>query len=160
MQQNALFVMRSICWISSDIDMPPSSHPNHVACCAAEAKTCLDNLGSVICYTAWLLCAEGRVSIEHNSAAFVIRDAFLSELSLCDDILPKTTSKTKKKMFITKLKLRFLLSLLEEFAFPLQDMVASLIKIEVYLFGCLANRFFIRFFDFRSRNSKASVATS
>eukprot|EP00984_Skeletonema_dohrnii_P007153 scaffold2581_cov84-Skeletonema_dohrnii-CCMP3373.AAC.8 len=117
----------------SDIDMPPSSHPNHIACCAAEAKTCLDNLGSVICYTAWLLCAKERVSIDHHSSALVIRDAFLSELSLCDDTLPKMNSKTKKKMFITKLKLRFLLSLLEEFAFPLQDMVASLIELEVEL---------------------------
>mmetsp|Transcript_31044 Transcript_31044/g.53093 ORF Transcript_31044/g.53093 Transcript_31044/m.53093 type:complete len:777 (+) Transcript_31044:1289-3619(+) len=116
----------------SDIDMPPSSHPNHVPCCASEAKTCLDNLGSVICYTAWLLCAKEKVSIDHHSSAIVIRDAFLSELSLCDDTLPKATSK-KKKMFITKLKLRFLLSLLEEFAFPLQDMVGSLIGLEVEL---------------------------
>ncbi|KAK1738979.1 hypothetical protein QTG54_010295 [Skeletonema marinoi] len=118
--------------LDSDIDMPPSSHPNHVPCCASEAKTCLDNLGSVICYTAWLLCAKEKVSIDHHSSAIVIRDAFLSELSLCDDTLPKATSK-KKKMFITKLKLRFLLSLLEEFAFPLQDMVASLIELEVEL---------------------------
>mmetsp|Transcript_3534 Transcript_3534/g.7430 ORF Transcript_3534/g.7430 Transcript_3534/m.7430 type:complete len:732 (-) Transcript_3534:2939-5134(-) len=118
--------------LDSDIDMPPSSHPNHVPCCASEAKTCLDNLGSVICYTAWLLCAKEKVSIDHLSSAIVIRDAFLSELSLCDDTLPKATSK-KKKMFITKLKLRFLLSLLEEFAFPLQDMVASLIELGVEL---------------------------
>mmetsp|Transcript_22258 Transcript_22258/g.34382 ORF Transcript_22258/g.34382 Transcript_22258/m.34382 type:complete len:1367 (+) Transcript_22258:2215-6315(+) len=120
--------------LDSDVDMPPSSHPNHVACCAAEAKTCLDNLGSVICYTAWLLCAEERVSIEHNSSAFVIRDAFLSELSLCDDTLPIMNSK-KKKMFITKLKLHFLLSILEEFAFPLQDAVGNLIGLEVELDG-------------------------
>jgi len=118
--------------LDSDVYSQPSGNHNHTACCASEAKTCLDNLGSVICYTAWLLCAEERISIEHQTPAFVVRDTFLSELSLCDDTLPRMNSK-KKKMFIINLKLCFLLSLREEFAYPLEEMVGGMIGLEVKL---------------------------
>ncbi|KAL7441218.1 hypothetical protein ACHAXM_007720 [Skeletonema potamos] len=121
-------LVRHAKWLlDSGLDMSPSSQPQYVQSYAA--KTCLDSLGSVICYTAWLVCAEERVSINHYSCAMIIRDAVLSELSLCDDTLPKMKSE-KKKVFITKLKLHFLLSLHEEFAFPIQDLVGNLIGLE------------------------------
>ena len=115
--------------LDSDVYSQPAGHHNHTACCASEAQTCLDNLGSVICYTAWLLCAEDKVSIDQNPA-FSVRDIFLYELS--ENALPKM-NREKKKIFVTKLKLRFLSSILEEFAFPLQDKVESLINLEVEL---------------------------
>ena len=120
--------------VDCDVDVPPSKDPtskdpNYVASCASHANTCLDSLGSVVCHTAWLLCAEEGVSIEHNCPAFIIRDAFLSELSIRDNTLPQMND-DKRKMFITNLKLHFHCCLNEEFAFPLQDNVEKKIGLE------------------------------
>ncbi|KAL7456237.1 hypothetical protein ACHAWC_007759 [Mediolabrus comicus] len=98
-------------------------------CCAAEAKTCFDSLGSALCYTAWLFCAEEGIEINHPNCAFVVKDEFLSELTRCIDNLPEMTSR-KKTTFVKKLKLHFLLSFVEEFAFPLQDSVGKMIGLE------------------------------
>ena len=95
-------------------------------CCASEAKTCFDSLGSVVCFTAWLFCAEEGVGIHHPNCAFVVKDVFLSELTRCIDNLPEMNSR-KKTTFTKKLKLHFLMSLVEEFAFPLQDSVGKMI---------------------------------
>ncbi len=98
-------------------------------CCASEAKTCLDSLGSVVCYTAWLFCSEESVAIDHSSSAIIVRDEFLSELARSIENLPEMSSR-KKATFTKKLKLHFLLSLVEEFAFPLQDKVGKMIGLE------------------------------
>ncbi|KAK1744280.1 hypothetical protein QTG54_004813 [Skeletonema marinoi] len=98
-------------------------------CCASEAKTCLESLGSVVCYTAWLFCAEERVAIDHHSSAIIVRDEFLSELTRSIENLPEMSSR-KKTTFTKKVKLHFLLSLVEEFAFPLQDAVGKMIGLE------------------------------
>lgn len=98
-------------------------------CCASEAKTCLDSLGSVVCYTAWLFCAEEGVGINHPNCAFVIKDELVSTLTRCIENLPEMSSR-KKATFAKKLKLHFLISLAEEFAYPLQDTVGRMIGLE------------------------------
>ena len=98
-------------------------------CCASEAKTCLDSLGSVVCYAAWLFCSEEGIAIDHSSSALIIRDEFLSELDRSIENLPEMSNK-KKTTFTKKVKLHFLLSLVEEFAFPLQDSVGKMIGLE------------------------------
>lgn len=98
-------------------------------CCASEAKACLDSLGSVMCYTAWLFCSEESVAINHSSVAIIVRDEFLSELARSIENLPEMSSR-KKATFTKKVKLHFLLSLVEEFAFPLQDKVGKMIGLE------------------------------
>jgi hypothetical protein len=62
----------------------------------------------------------------------VIKDEFLSELTRCIENLPEMNSR-KKTTFMKRMKLHFLLSLGEEFAFPLQDSVCKMIGLDEVL---------------------------
>jgi hypothetical protein len=117
-------------WIlDHDLNELSSVERASAECCAAEAKTCFDCLGSVLCYTAWLFCAEEGIGINHPNCAFVIKDAFLSELTRYIEDLPEMSSR-KKTTHIKKLKWYFILSFVEEFASSLQDSVGTMIGLE------------------------------
>ena len=106
-------------------------------CCALEAKACLDSLGSTICIISWLFCVEERVDMARNptACAFVIKDEFLAEMERSlDDELPEM-SKLKRRKFVDKLKMAFLLSLSEEFAGSLVSSLGKMIGVENALVG-------------------------
>jgi len=98
-------------------------------CCALEARACLDSLGSTVCVIAWLFCVEERIELVDPSVAFVIKDAFLAELERCLEHFPEMNERNKGK-FVKKLKMYFLLSLVEDFCTPIVVSLGSMIGVE------------------------------
>jgi len=117
-------------WImdSGGLEQSASASPSDESCCL-EARVCLDNLGSAICVIAWLFCVEERIPIKDHSVAFVIRDAFLVEMERSLEDVPEMNERNKKK-FDRKLKMYFLLSLMEEFATPMVMTLGKMIGVE------------------------------
>ena len=116
-------------WIlDHDVNGFSSIERESLSCCASEAKDCLEAMGSVLCYTAWLFCVEEGIGIDHPNCAFVIKDEFLTELTRSIENLPEMSSR-KQTSFTKNVKLHFVTALIEEFAFPLQDSVGKMIGI-------------------------------
>ena len=92
--------------------------------CASETRRCLEALGEIVSYTAWLFCAKEEVPFGHTNCCFPILDVVNSELSNMD--LSKMSSNGKRisvkarNEFEKHTKLRFVLSLNTEFAEDLQ----------------------------------------
>lgn len=57
--KNPILLRNAMYLLDNDVYSFPAGRHKHTACCASEPKICLDNLGSVICYNAWLLCVVG-----------------------------------------------------------------------------------------------------
>lgn len=116
-------------WImdSDGTELSTNKSTSDESCCL-ESRVCVDNLGSVICVIAWLFCVEERVELKDPSVAFVIKDALLTEMEKALDGVPEMNEQRKKK-FVKKCKLYFVMSLTEEFVVPLKITLAKMIGI-------------------------------
>ena len=104
-------------WIMDQGDLDLSRGSNEEIsneCCALEAKSCLDSLGSTTCLIAWLFCVEERTKMTELEVVFVIKDAFLGELELSLEDVPEMSERNKDK-FVKRLMMYFVLSLGEDF---------------------------------------------
>jgi len=115
-QQMTKCLVRHSRWVmdSGGIELSTTKSTSDESCCL-EARECLDNLGSVVCAIAWLFCNEGRVGIDDNSVAFVIKDSFLVEVERSLENCPEMNERNKRR-FTKKCKMYFLMSMKEEFA--------------------------------------------
>jgi len=132
--RHSRWVMDQVELVSSGSDMGISDE-----CCALEARLCLESLGSVICFTAWLFCVEEKVEVSDPDVAFVIKDAFLIEMRRCLEDVPEMNERDKKK-FVKKLKMYFLLYLSEEFCTPIVVTLGKMMGVddELALVGLVA----------------------
>ena len=96
--------------------------------CSLDASDCLDSLGSSICFFAWLFCAEEGIELSDPLCAYLIKDEFLNELERGLDHAPEMNERSKK-IHVKKLKLRFLESLIEDFAAPIVMGVGQMIDL-------------------------------
>ena len=118
-------------WImdSGGIELSANTSTSDENCCL-EARVCLDSLGSVTCFIAWLFCVEEKVKMMEPAVAFVIKDAFLAELERCMGDASEQLGKQKRKEFVRKCKTYFLMSFIEEFASPLVMTLGKMIEVE------------------------------
>lgn len=117
-------------WImdSGGIELTSTRSKSDYSCCL-EARACLDSLGSVTCFIAWLFCVEEEVKIMDPAVAFVIKDAFFAELERSMGDVPELGNQ-KKKDFVRKCKTYFVMSFTEQFAFPLVLTLGKMIEVE------------------------------
>jgi hypothetical protein len=118
-------------WIldSGGIELSANSSTSDETCCL-EARACLDRLGSVTCFIAWLFCVEEKVKMMEPAVAFVIRDAFMAELERSMADASEQLGKQKRKEFVRKCKTYFLMSFIEEFASPLVMTLGKMLEVE------------------------------
>jgi len=103
---------------------PPTASIIDESCCL-YATECFDELGSTICYIAWLFCAEEGIELDSDRCAYAIVNEFSSELQKYLDHSPEMSERAEKQ-YVKMLKFRFLQSLAEEFARPLVRAIGNL----------------------------------
>ena len=128
------------CWIRhghfiiGDGELTPVADCADEGWCALEARRCLNALGKVVSYFAWLYCAEEGIELENNDCSFIVKDAISTELesALKEDLCfcgvgnkKKPTAAARKK-FAKRIKIWFLLSL-DEVALPMRNNLTKLL---------------------------------
>lgn len=117
-------------WImdSGGIELSTNKSTSDESCCL-ESRLCIDNLGSVVCFVAWLFCIEEHIELKDTSVAFVIKDAFLIEMERAFEGIPEMNQLSKNK-FVRKCKVFFLMYLTEDFVIPLKINLAKMIGVD------------------------------
>ena len=112
--------------------------------CATEAKCCVNYLGEIVCFLAWLYCAEGEIQFAASDCCSVIADAMTSEIEKAGygNLNMKSLHEpngTMEQKYGKSIKLRFLLSLNTEFSRPLQLNIGQILTLSADLLTILGS---------------------